>query len=222
MSSIAKRQNAFEKALLAELSVQIKSTPWKKSGCALFTQSGDYYQDIFISVHRNAELTSVEMRIKPMALDPILWDILDIPENRDQPLSFRTWGAFICTGLPVFESRIEQSGDSPQSVARSLLNVSNDNLTAHRHMRASTPFSELVASHPNQIARSAYAVTLVTSLINDKNYDQAQKLAIAYASGEIPSSGELTRHNKSFHQLALDWLDAGKMSETALRAAAGE
>jgi hypothetical protein len=46
----------------------------------------------------------VMQRIKPMVLDPILWDIPGLAENAGQPLSFRANGAFTCPGLPIGEA----------------------------------------------------------------------------------------------------------------------
>lgn len=170
-----KQRTAFERELLAQIGPRLKGTGWKKSKSALFNQSGDHYQDTVVLVHRNAAIISVELRFKPAALDPILWDVLDMPENR----------------------------------------------TLFRNRLASAPYSELVESHPNQVARGAYAITHVTSLINDRNYDRARQVANAYATGELSSCANLSSAGKSFHQLALEWLDAGIYSHTVLRAAAG-
>jgi hypothetical protein len=221
MRNFHRQRAAFEKELLTELSPLIKKTKWKKSSCALFTQSGAWYQDVFVSVHRSTAITTAELRFKPMALDLILWDILDIPENRDKPLSFRTWGVFTCTGLPIYEAQVEQLGDSPDVVASRLLGLCNEKIALFQEQLPVAPFSSLVATHPNQVERGAYAVTLVTSLINDGDLSLAHRTASSYASGAEFSCASFVSSGKSFHQLAVEWLDAGKYSESALRAAAG-
>jgi len=219
MSTSTKQRTAFEKEIFARLGPQLKGTGWKKRQCALFMQEGDYYQDVFVSVHRNATLTRAELRIKPMSLDPILWDILDIPENLDEALSFRTWGAFTCPGLPILEEQIEQPGSSAQEVGAALVSLCKDSRDLFRERLASTTYSELVENHPNQVARGAYAITLVASLINDHNYSRARQVANSYATGELSSCAEISSYGKSFHHLAVEWLDAGMHSRSALHAA---
>jgi hypothetical protein len=221
MSTLYSQRIAFEKQLLAEIGTHLKRSEWKKSSCALFRQSDGIYQDIFIAVHRNSASTTTELRLKPMALDPILWDILDIPENRDMPLSFRTWGAFTCSAIPVYEAQIESFGDTAGDVAHRLIALYKDKISLVDHVLSEKPFSELVSSHPNQIERGAYAVTLVTSLINDGNLDLAYGAAMSYASGALSSCVNLVSSGKSFHQLAVEWMDAGRYSKLALHAAAG-
>lgn len=199
----------------------MKKSKWKKASCALFNQSGDYYQDVLVSVYRSAALTSAELRFKPMALDPILWEILDIPENKDKPLSFRTWGAFTCSGLPILEVQLEQPGSYPSEVASRLANLCNDKVALFQEQLSAAPFSSLVARHTNHIERGAYAVTLVASLINDGNLDMAHRTASSYLSGELSSCATFISAGKSFHQLTLEWLDAGNHSRFASHAAAG-
>lgn len=70
----------------------------------------------------------------------------------------------------------------------------------------SQPFSELVLVHPNQVARGAYAITLVTPLIHEGNLAEAQSAAFLYASGAAASSFNLSSAGKSFHVLAQEWL----------------
>lgn len=212
MNVSSKQRSMFENALFAGLGPQLKGTGWKKNKCALYMQSGDYYQDVFISVHRNAMITSVELRFKPMSLDPILWDILDIPGNLDEPLSFRTWGAFTCSGVPILKAQIEQPGNSAKEVGATLISFCENNRNFYQECLATNTYSELVSNHPNQVERGAYATTLVISLINDHNYIRARQVANSYFSGELSSSSELTRYGKSFHQLAVEWLDAGNAS----------
>jgi hypothetical protein len=205
--------------MLAELGTLVRRSPWKKSKCAMFGKFGDYYQDVMISVHRNSGRTIATLRCKPMALDPLLWDILDMSENQGQPLSFRTWGAFVCSGLPLLEKELEEPGQTPKEVATNALEfgVANRNLLEER--LTATQYSELLERHPNQTARGAYAVTLVASLIHEGNEQEARRLASAYASGSLKSCSEFTSDGLSFHEHALRWLDAGRHSKSALLAA---
>jgi len=208
MTTLYRQRTAFEKQILAELSTRLKKTTWKKRGFAVFNQTGKFFQDVSIAVHRNAMLTVAELRFKPMALDPILWDILGMQENYLQPLSFRALGAFTCPSLPIYEAQIEQFGDTPAAVADKLVSLCEDNSLLCTDMLSKSSFSSLVAAHPKQSERGAYAITLVASLIDDGDFALAHRTAEAYASGALSSSARMSSGGKEFHQLALEWLEA--------------
>jgi hypothetical protein len=209
MREIAKRQRAFEKELLKALGPVIKGTPWKKSSTALYMQSGSFFQDFMISVQFNDEKVSVVQRFKPMALDFLLWDIMGMTENASEPLSFRTWGAFTCGGLPIYEELVEQADDA-LDMATNLVSIAENNASLFQEFLQAGSYSALLAKHPNQVERGAYAVTLVTSLINDGDYEAAACLASEYEAGRRHSVHQLSSFGVSFHRLALNWLDAGK------------
>ncbi len=197
--------------MLAALGPVVKGTGWKKNRSALVRQSGAFFQDIVISVHLNDEKKiGVVQTFKPMALDLLLWDILGMPENASEPLSFRTWGAFTCTGLPIYEVLLEQADSSAIDVAASLGKIARDNEALFEEVLKPANYSTLLANHPNQLERGAYAVPLVTSLINDGDYEAAARLAGVYESGELKSCINLSSYGVSFHRLALDWLSAEK------------
>ncbi|MET0983164.1 MAG: hypothetical protein ABWY02_13765 [Telluria sp.] len=205
------RRGRFEKELLAALGPSIKGTGWKKSGSTLFRQSGDFYQEIRISVSLYDGKIVVSHYIKPMALDPILWDILGISENAGEPLSFRARGAFTCAGLPIHEEVLDQTGLTPDDAAMALSALVNNNELLFEEVLKGSDFSSLVAQHRNQRERGAYAVTLVTSLINDGDCDAAADLASAFESGEFQSCSNMSVKGVSYHRLALNWLAAKKL-----------
>lgn len=209
MREIAKRQRVFEKELLRALGPAIKGTSWKKSGTALYMQSGSFFQDFVISVRLHEEKVGIFQTFKPMALDFLLWDILGIAENASEPLSFRTRGAFTCIGLPIHEELLEQA-DDPVDMAANLVGIAKNNESLFQELLQAGNYSALLAKHPNQVERGAYAVTLVTSLINDGDYDAAACLASEYDSGRRHSAYQVSSLGVSFHRLALNWLDAGK------------
>lgn len=209
MHEIARRQRAFEKELLKALGPVIKGTRWKKSSTALYMQSGNFFQDFMISVQFNEEKIGVVQRFKPMALDFLLWDIMGMTENVSEPLSFRTWGAFTCDGLPIYEQLVEQE-DNALSVAMNLVSIAEDNSLLFQEFLQKGSYSTLLANHPNQIERGAYAVTLVTSLINDGDCEAAACLASEYEAGRRHSACKLSSCGVSFHRMALNWIDARK------------
>lgn len=63
--------------------------------------SGGFIYDVYTSVWRNALRVSTTSDIKTFAMDDVLWDILGMPENRDEPTSLRVVGAFAVPGLSL-------------------------------------------------------------------------------------------------------------------------
>src|SRR5690606_22820674 len=123
---------------------------------------------------------------------------------------------------PIHKAQVEQYGDTVADVADRLTVLCNGADALVQENLSAKSFSDLVAAHPNQTERGAYAVTLVTSLINDGNFDLAYLTASKYSSGELYSCHILpSSSGKSFQQLALEWLEAGKHSTRSLHAAAG-
>lgn len=213
MRSEAKQRKTFEKELLAALGPSLKGSGWKKSGCVLFRECKGFFQEIDISVFLNDEKIRVTQRIKPMTLDPILWDILGLSENASKPLSFRSKGAFTCPGLSIYEEVLAAPSGGVTDAVIALSALVHDTERLHERVLAGRDFSTLVTQHPNHRERGAYAVTLVASLINDSNREAATRLASAYESGEFSSCMNLSSNSISFHRLALDWIASDALLE---------
>ncbi len=133
-----------------------------------------------------------------------------VEQNQNEPLSFRTWCAFTCSGLPIWSTEVEKPDDSPEHVAAVLFELINTKQRFFEKFIAASTYSELVANHPNQVARGAYAITLVASLINGQNYELARGVANSYVQGERFSCCNLSKGGQSFHELAVRWLDDGR------------
>lgn len=80
----------------------------KKRDERLFTKKSDLFFEclISISVNQNNEcICYTDERFKPMWLDELLWELLDMGENKKAPLSLRAVGAFTVYGAPLYEKR---------------------------------------------------------------------------------------------------------------------
>jgi hypothetical protein len=209
----AKLRRQFDKELNAALGRHVKGSGWKKSGPTLFAKVGENFHEVNVSVYLNDDIVRVTHAFKPMALDPILWDIMAMSENVERPLSFRSNGAFTCASLPICETTLEQVPGIADEMAASIVKWATDNLGAYATLQQPGGFSDLLTQHPNQIARGAYATTLVVSLINDENLEAAAHVASSYASGTLTSCHQFASHGIPFHQLALDWLRIYPSSE---------
>jgi hypothetical protein len=67
----------------------------------------------------------MQLMVKPMALDPLFWDIADIAENNTLPLSFRARGAWVLRPV-TFLGPILLDIEEPDTLARQLLEWTNE------------------------------------------------------------------------------------------------
>lgn len=186
-----------------------KTTRWKKSKSAVFCVLDDLYVDARISVHLNKNVTAVQLCAKPMRLDSLYWKVVELPDNEREPLSFRTWGAFTCPGLPVAEIAIDDEHLSAGDVAQQALNwveTESENASVRVNSRQ---FSEAISEHPNHQERGAYAISYVVSLIDEGSIDAAREMASTYESGDQESVMKHTHQGVDFHSLAMRWIDSG-------------
>lgn len=68
------------------------------------------------------ERTSVRLTVKPMASDPVFWDLVGHPELRRQGLSFRYFGAMTVAGLIAEEVEVSEDG-GPDAIAQRMLEI---------------------------------------------------------------------------------------------------
>ncbi|WP_324133649.1 hypothetical protein [Bosea sp. (in: a-proteobacteria)] len=105
-------RTAYDRSLTKSLRTQSKGTGWKTISGWLYQQRGDWFISILPSVYRNARRTVVSITVKPMAIDPIFWDIVGLPENRSMPLSFRANAAWGCHPPYLAEIEVEEHDDT--------------------------------------------------------------------------------------------------------------
>lgn len=188
------------------LAALTKDSAWKKSREFVVRQQDGLFLAGKLTVYLNADRLVASLDMKPMSLDPILWDILDLPENNEMPLSFRAMGAFTCHSLTQAEVDLKYDGRSPKDVALAFMQFIESASAQARDRLQEQSFTTQLQSHPNQVDGGAYAITLVASQINDGHYKQAAETAQAYASGRLNSRLQMSSLNKSFHEHALTWL----------------
>lgn len=147
MTLNAKAQRAFEKDTVAATRTAVKGSGWRVSKGVLFRQEGDW----FFAVHRrrlSPDLTdgfTVELMGKPMALDPLYWEVMGLEDNASQPLSFRYWGAFVC-GSPMLASETIAASD-PETTAAEMVASASRMLPRAKKRLATEIFSEIAANN---------------------------------------------------------------------------
>lgn len=208
-ATITRERYAFSRAAIKALAAVAKGSGWKKTGPWLFREQDGHLLVGQLTVWVDQVRSVAQMEVKPVALDPILWDILGMEDNRKSPLSLQVNGAFTTSLLPQKEADVELAGDTPEQVAASFLAFCDREAPVVLAGLRQTPFLEQVRHHPNQTERGAYAISLVVALIAAGQPEEAAAEAEAYATGKKRSSLNIVSSGRSFHQDALTWLAAG-------------
>lgn len=206
--TFSSERRSFEKDLLKVLPTKLKGSRWKKKQNAIFCELLGFYFDVFVSVFVNDRKTTFAMSAKPMTLDTHYWNITGLEANNSQPLSFRSWGAFTCPGLPLSRESIPDEGMGADVLARKLLEWADSQVETALHRLRAESFSSAVARHPNHVERGTYAITYVTSLIAEGNFKAARQAAVAYADGSVKSAHKQRHLGRDFHEIAVDWIDS--------------
>ncbi len=87
----------------------VKQYGCKKKDYMVWSATKDNYFSLLVDVRErdgHCYCTSLE-HIKPLWLDELFWDIIDMSENKSEPLSLRCIGAFALYGMTVFECEQE-------------------------------------------------------------------------------------------------------------------
>lgn len=99
----------LKKALPKIIQLGIKKYKLKKRDFMVWFQKKDLFFDLMIGIRERDGhcYCACTERIKPLWLDDILWDILDMPENKNEPASLRAIGAFTVYGSEIYSDESE-------------------------------------------------------------------------------------------------------------------
>ena len=99
---------------------EIKKYKFKKKDFMVWFQKKELFFSVLINVgesNGHCRCTSRE-QMKPMWIDDLLWDILDMPENKNEPVSLRAIGAFTVDGSEIYKSSEELMNWEPEELEK--------------------------------------------------------------------------------------------------------
>ena len=207
MVSLTTERKSFERDSMTALRGLCTGSFWKLKQNVVVTVIDNYFVAGKLSVYLNARRSVASLTAKPMGVDVILRRLLGITDTKPLPLSFLYQGAFTCPSPDFAIAEIEREGMSPHQVAEAFFAFVATGAPKVVEQMRQLPYSEHLLAHPNQIERGAYATTLVASQIQDGRLIEAQSTAMSYASGATTCCSQFTVDGKTFHQLALQWLN---------------
>ncbi len=198
----ATARRAYRRALVEAVRQASKGTGWRSIEGALFREESGWFIDVVPTVIISEHVTKATVYFKPMAIDPILWDILGVPENRSKPLSFRLVGAWTCKAQVFSTSPIEEAGQ-PEDVAARILEFADQEL---ERMRPSYSLEVFLGQVPWVTVVGDFNQLGVVTMIAMGREDEA--LAVCDKGRKQAVAGGFLALETSFHEMAFRWLQA--------------
>lgn len=122
MTREEKRQIKAKKEELKELIKKIgKKYGMKHRLCCLFFTYKDYFIDITYRFYPPNNTVMYRAAIKYLDYDDIQWDVLDMSDNKKEPLSLRAVGAFSAGGIQLSDNKVVSLEDNPERVLNNIL-----------------------------------------------------------------------------------------------------
>ncbi len=97
----------LKKITYASIRNNAKKYNFKTKQDAIFCVNENMFLSIYIraGVNENCFICTCQEVIKPLWTDNLLWDILDCPENKNESISLRAFGAFTFFGLETYSEK---------------------------------------------------------------------------------------------------------------------
>ncbi len=200
-----KNRRALSKAVTAELRARVRGTGWKITQGWLFREDDGWFVDARPLMHLTDQILRFELRVKPMSIEPVFWEIADTQANEKMPLSFRLVGAWTVSTPATRVVAIDEGSLDAGSLAEEILEVAHRELEQSRLSRSVEGFLADVQQHHSRLSSRPYLPAIVCSLIVLGRLDDARAICIAArAKHEI---GGFLVGARSFVDLAIAWLD---------------
>ena len=226
-----REENKIEKQLKKEIIDGIKASlngsGWKKKHGSFFKSIGEnfYCASVypFIDFENSQPTIGLNARYeaKPMGIDPIYWDIAEMPENKNEPLSFRAWAAFktdpACFHLTT---TITENCDSIHEAITSFVDWIQKETERVKNIMETTLFSEVYESlNPDPNVHSYDAATMICALILEERANDALSIArnLAPTSYRGLYQGGKPQNQVNFFELAILFLAGEKAFHKEVR-----
>lgn len=202
-------RHAYRRALEKAVRLASKGSGWKSIEGCLFREQSGWFFSVSPAVHIFEHLTKALIQAKPMSIDPIFWDIVGLPENRDLPLSFRFNGAWTCRGPYMGEITIDESKDV-DAIARRFLNTADKELEKIKQQQPTEEFLRRCLESSDD--SDHYLPCITTALIALGRTDEA--LSACKLAQQRANLGGFTAPEGSFADMAIAWIESSMANAT--------
>lgn len=194
----------FSKALQRELKKGSKEFMWQHSRTTLFRNHLGNFLQANISTHPYHYHTLVELKFKPMPLDPLFWDIVLTPENKSLSLSFRAFGAWVSTPTLLEITKLNDQGIQPNLFAASILNWLSEKMEEKGDLSMDdylTKVEEII----NTGGDTSYIASKISVLILQNKFSEVDDLCNALINKNYQCG--FTIGNTTFPKLAIKYME---------------
>ena len=201
-------RHAYRRALEKAVRAVSKGSSWRSLQGCLFREHSGWFVSVSPSVHIYEPRTVGHVAVKPMSVDPIFWDLVGLPENRDQTLSFRLFGAWTCQPPTFAEIDIPES-DDVNIVAEQILRIADKQLAAESTWSVE---GFLQACREQGADKYSYLACQVCALV--ALHRESEALALCEAAKADGSMGGFMAPQGSFPEMAADWIKQSMAEST--------
>lgn len=194
-------RHAYRRALEKAVRAVSKGSGWRTVQGCLFREQSGWFVSIEPAVYIYEPRTPVRVTAKPMSIDPIFWELVGLPENRDQPLSFRLLGAWTCQPPEFAEINVPEGGE-PDEVAARILKLADEQINAVTTSFSVEDFLKLCRDHGR--ADHAYLASEACALVALNR--QLEALSLCESAIAEGASGGFVAPAGTFAEMAADWL----------------
>jgi len=217
----------LEREIIDGIKGRLKGTGWKKKHNSFFCQIDDNFHCVSAYPYFKFEdgVPTIFLRVrseaKPMGIDPIYWDIAQMPENKNEPLSFRAWAAFKTD--PIYFYLAEPLDVPMASVGEAIdlfMNWKVKETKKVSQILNSKKFSDVFREFEgDNISKHSKPITLICALILEDCQDEALEIARMHAptsSRNLFADGD-PRDSVNFYELTILHLAGRKAFESEVR-----
>ena len=209
-----KNQAELNRIIKAATKESGKRLGWSFSRGFLFCKKDRLFFYLLGSASKSSKKLYFHLRYKWFDFDDVFWDVVSLPENKNQPLSFHAAGAFTMPGNEIYKHELvvkdfETFAFSPhvRSVLETTNTVADDLAMKIRtvneniiHLRKL--FAQHLIEYPGSV-HDIYKEELITLLINN-DYSGAALLINDRISQS--DSGSFQFGSKSFYEVAKEYI----------------
>ena len=188
------RKKAFTAALVAAA----KPHGWQHAYGSLIADKGGGFVAVVTAPVPKSSTIMVLSKIKPMAIDPIFWDVMGTPKSWTRALSRRDGGPSLRPPSERFEC---SDSTGAEAAAAEIVAAANDAAAKAQRWSLSDFITLCRAEGPDR-----YIACILTALIADDRVDEA--VSTARSARDEGKSGGFRAQGKGFVELFLDRYDA--------------
>lgn len=191
---------------------------WKCSRGFVFKKERESFFTILVTGIPKAKKLSWSISFKHYDFDDVFWDVVKLPENKMQPLSFRACGAWVAPSMEIQSGSAFLNEWEEEKISEQIRNIfeeldplsikvaSSINTFSSNLEVLENYYAQLMGKYPNAV-RTIWVERLLTRLL-ESNLKEAKEISDArIAEGD---EGGFNYAGRSLYKLANEYIETFK------------